>query len=542
MNRNSNRTSLQMTRREALAAAMLPFLGLGDSLNAGSGEVRRRYHVSLSPDGIEADPDLLGVVRESGVSDVWTTGFLYGHWYYTPERIQGNLDRIRRAGMAAHVINVPLGHPGDSMGSAKASMPLIPPSHWRPGTGVDGRTRWGTSLHAPATEENAAAVRRLEQMGVDRVFLDDDFRIAASPGTIGGCFCAEHIEEFRRLNGYGQGVREELIQFVRDRELTPLVRTWVDFWTDHLGACFRAQQAAAPRVRLGIMVMYFGAEKAGIRLSEYSQVPFRVGEFMFSDAVFRPVKGKTDELFSVLFHRRFATPELAFSETTAFPADELSASNMAAKLATSTISDVRNTMFMSGIMPFPRSHWATLAPVMKKHAAIHRELAGHKPQGPFKHFWGEHSRYVGDDRPYSLFLATGIPFEVTSEPARDGWTFLSDADSRGLDEGQIHSPGTAFISRLKASGARRLTESMADLFGLKAELLPRLRQFPVVLGEKPVVCVWYPTARASLLWNLSEQRQAFTIEYAGKFRNVEIGPLDVELVRDLGPSTSKHGI
>ena len=527
-----------MTRREALVAATLPLLGLGATLNAGSREVRRRYHVCLSPDAIEPDPGLLGVVHKSGVSDVWTAGFLYGHWYYTPERIQASLERIRRAGMAAHVVNVPLGHPGDSLGAPSASMPLLPPAHWRPGTRIDGRTRWGTSLHPPATEENAAAVRRLEQMGVDRVFLDDDFRIAESPGTIGGCFCAEHLEEFRKLHGYGQDMREGLIQSIKGRQLTPVVRNWVDFWCDHLGACFHAQQSAAPHLQLGIMVMYLGAEKAGIRLADYSQVPLRVGELMFSDAQFRPVKGKTDELFSVLFHRRFVSPELAFSETTAFPADKLSASNMPAKLATSTIADVRNTMFMSGITPFPRSHWATLAPAMKKHAAIHRQLAGHKPYGPFKHFWGEHSRYVGDDHPYSLFLATGVPFEVTSEPSSDGWTFLSDADAGGLDGARIPSPGTVFVSRLKAAGARQVTESMDDLFKLKAEILPKLRQFPIVLDEKPVVCAWYPTARLALLWNLSEQREAFTLECAGKRRHVKVGPLDVELVRNLGPSPS----
>jgi hypothetical protein len=507
-------------------------------LNAGPGEVRRRYHVCLSPDAIEPDPDLLRVVHKSGVSDVWTTGFLYGHWYYTPERIQANLERIRRAGMAAHVANVPLGHPGDSLRAPSASMPLIPPAHWRPETRIDGRTRWGTSLHPPATEENAAALRRLEQMGVDRVFLDDDFRIAESPGTIGGCFCADHLEEFRKLYGYGQGAREDLIPAVEQRKLTPVVRNWVDFWCDHLGACFRAQQSAAPHIQLGIMVMYLGAEKAGIRLADYSQTPLRVGELMFSDSQFRPVKGKTDELFSVLFHRRFVGPELAHSETTAFPADKLSAANMAAKLATSTIADVRNTMFMSGITPFPRSHWATLAPAMKKHAAIHRQLAGHKPCGPFKHFWGEHSRYVGDDRPYSLFLAAGVPFEVTSEPASEGWTFLSNADAVALDGAQIPSPGTVFLSRSKAAGARQLNESLPDLFRLKAELLPRLRQFPVVREEKPVVCAWYPTARSALLWNLSEQREAFTLEYAGRRRHVEVGPLDVKLVRDLPPSAS----
>ena len=62
-------------------------------------------------------------------------------------------------------------------------------------------------------------------------------------------------------------------------------------------------------------------------------------------------------------------------------------------------------------------------------------------------------------------------------------------------ERKFSSPGTVFLSRLKAAGARQLDESMADLFRLKAELLPKLRQFPVVLEEKPVVCAWYPTAR-----------------------------------------------
>jgi len=58
-----------MTRRDALAAAALPLLGLGGSLNASSLEVRRRYHVCLTSDAIEPDPDLLGLVDQSGVSD-----------------------------------------------------------------------------------------------------------------------------------------------------------------------------------------------------------------------------------------------------------------------------------------------------------------------------------------------------------------------------------------------------------------------------------------------------------------------------------------
>ena len=55
------------------------------------------------------------------------------------------------------------------------------------------------------------------------------------------------------------------------------------FTCDQLTACFKAQQAAAPAVQLGNMIMYLGAEKAGIRLSDYAEVPFRVGELMFDD-------------------------------------------------------------------------------------------------------------------------------------------------------------------------------------------------------------------------------------------------------------------
>ncbi len=223
------------------------------------------------------------------------------------------------------------------------------------------------------------------------------------------------------------------------------MRAWVEFTCDQLTACFRAQQKAAPHVQLGTMVMYFGAEKAGIRLADYRDVPLRVGELMFDDDEFGRLKGKTDELFSALFHRRFVRPELAYSETTAYPANRLSARNMAAKLAVSTISDVRNTMYMSGLTAFPREHWQTLGPAMKRHAKLHAKLAGHAPRGPLKHFWGEASRYVGDDNPYSLFLALGVPFEVTGEPAADGFTFLSDADARAVE--RLGPAGTRFVAR-----------------------------------------------------------------------------------------------
>ena len=72
---------------------------------------------------------------------------------------------------------------------------------------------------------------------------------------------------------------------------------------------------------------------------------------------------------------------------------------------------------------FPKDHWPPLAPAIQHHAKLHPVIAGHAPRGPLKHFWGEASRYVGDDNPYSLFLALGIPFEVTQR-AGQRWFHL----------------------------------------------------------------------------------------------------------------------
>jgi hypothetical protein len=372
-------------------------------------------------------------------------------------------------------------------------------------------------------------VRALQQVGVKDVFVDDDFRLARGPGVIGGCFCDDHRQEFCAKHGYGDAQWSELLDAVRTRSLTGVLRNWVEFTCDQLTGCFQVQQAAAPDITLGNMIMYLGSEKAGIRLSDYADVPFRVGELMFDDTSFAPAKGKTNELFSALFHRRYAKPELAFSETTAYPADRLSARNMAAKLTVSTIADVRNTMYMSGLTPFPLSHWDTLAPAMKREAEAHSVLAGHTPRGPFKHFWGEHSRMVGDDNPFSLFLAAGVPFEVTDTPATDGWTFLSDDDARA----GLKSPGTMFVARpgMSPDGAiRAVPEALPDLFALKHAVVPTLKGVPYVEEDKPVVCAWYPSANRVLLWNLAETSESFTVVMNEKRRPVEIAGLESTLI------------
>ncbi len=482
---------------------------------------KRIYHLSVGCETLEKYPDLLENVIAAGVSELWLTGFWAGNWHADPDRLKKWCERLGKRGLAAHALNVPLGHPDG--GNPKW------PRYIRP----DGSACTGTVLHPPATEENCTAMRQLQAVGIDRVFLDDDFRLASSPGAIGGCCCPEHKREFLDRSGLRtDSAWNDLLDAIKHRRLTPAVRLWVDFTCDQLTACFRAQQKAAPNIQLGIMVMYFGSEKAGIRLREYNDVPFRVGEFMFSDPFFNPTKGKTDELYGVLFHRRFVRPELAYSETTAFPDNSLSLPNKLAKLATSTIADVRNTMFMCD---FPSGDWPTLAPAMKHHAQVHSVIAGHKPAGPLKHYWGEAARYVGDDNPNSLWLALGIPFSVTDSLANDGYTFLAEADAEVIDS--LPAAATSLLARPQAglsSKVRALAESWPELLAWKRTILPQLGKVPYVEGDMPVVCAWYPTARAVVLWNLGEQRQDFRLRYGDTQRTISVNGLDVALLESIG--------
>ncbi len=528
---------MQWTRRAALKTIGLAggaCLFQPAALLADNRAAARQFHVCLSTEAIQRDPELLPAVRRAGVGAVWLAGFCYGHWPYDIPSLRVARALVERQGMAARVINLPLGHPGDALGASDGQFPLTPPRHWHLGWRADGSRYAGTSLHEPATAENVKAVQGLRRAGFRGIFLDDDFRLARGPGEIGGCFCAEHRSRFLQSHGYGNGQWQALLQQVRQREFTPLLRAWVDFTGEELSAAFRAQRQAAGNGNLGIMAMYLGAEKAGIRLEEYADDPFRVGEMMFDDASFGPVKNKMDELFSGLMHRRFCRPELAFSETTAYPADRLSARNLAAKLVFSTIADVRHTMFMSGLTPFPRAHWDTLGPAMRAQAALHRALAGHRLAGPLKHYWGEASRYAGDDQPFSLFLASGIPFEVTDAPARDGWTFLSDADARQVAAGRLESRGARFLCR--AGGAprpdkmRALEESLPAIMAFKAALTPQLKRVPYVAQSDPAVCAWYPGARAVLLWNPKAEKSHFTLRLGKRSLEFPMEALEAKLV------------
>ncbi len=534
----NRREFLQKSAMGLLTGTLFPLSNCSES-NLPNFSSIRRYHISLSTSGLEKYPDIPAIIAKAGVTDIWLASFLYGRWYADPQKLKIVSKKLREQyGFNTHIINVPLGHPGNALGGDEEDLLTKPPGHWKNACTIDGKLYSGTSIHSPAVKENINALLRLQQNGFISVFLDDDFRIARYPCIIGGCFCENCRYDFLKQYGYSSSQWDLLIDSVNKRRVSDVLRSWIDFWDNRLYSMFLAMQKAAPKISLGIMVMYLGSEKAGIALDRFKNVPFRVGELMFSDKSFTPIKGKTDELFSSLFHRRFANPDLAYSETTAFPNDALSGKNIAAKLTISLLSDVRNTMFMSGLLPFPENRWPYIAPAMKKNAELHDIIAGHVPKGPFKHYYGWESRLVGNDKPFSLFLACGIPFEVVDSLPNTGWVFLSDEDAGAVEENRLKPLGATLVSRAGNGTTNRhiitINETLKDLFALKKKIIPRLIDTPYIAGDKAVVFAWYPDIKAGLLWNVNNYKESFTVMKNDKVvRIITIKSLDVELIRDI---------
>ncbi len=500
----------------------------------GTNNQVRRFHISMQAEAWERNPELIDIMKEAGVTDVWMASYLQGKWYHTPKELKKSADFLKSKGFNAHVLTVPLGHPGNAIDPSDNSWSEKKES-WKNACDYDGSLYSGTSIHPSIVEDNIEAHKQLADEGFDVLFLDDDFRLGKFPGKIGGCFCDDCKKEFLEKYDYNSNDWKVLIESVEKRNPTKVLRSWIENICDTEYNMFAALQKATPQMQVGIMVMYFGAEKSGIALDKYRDVPFRVGEMMFGDNDFGRVKGKTDELFSALFHMRFIKPELAYSESTTYPEDALSAKNMAAKLTVSLFADVRNTMFMSGLQPFPIEYWKTLAPAMKKSARLHEEIAGLKPRGPFKHFWGWDSRLVGKDRPFSMFLASGIPFEVIDELTTDGWVFLSNEDARAVVEGREVAKSNNLLVRKNAgiNGANfiELDETLEDIFAFKKSITPSLKNIPFVEGEVPVVFSWYPTVQKALLWNVNEEKKSYNIVRNGEIiQSVTIEGLDVALV------------
>jgi hypothetical protein len=145
---------------------------------------------------------------------------------------------------------------------------------------------------------------------------------------------------------------------------------------------------------------------------------------------------------------------------------------------------------------------------------------------------------VGEDKPFSLFLASGIPFEVIDELTDEGWIFLSNEDARSVVEGRVMPKNNNLVVRKEANvkddSFIYLRETMEGVFTFKESIISSLKNIPYVAGNTPVIFSWFPSADRGILWNVNEEEQKFNIVINDKIiKTVTLDGLDVALVAGL---------
>jgi len=183
-----------------------------------------------------------------------------------------------------------------------------------------------------------------KQLGIDKFFWDDDLRQGNHQGDIQGCFCDDCLAEF--ADTYKEVIPGD---FSRDTlrpvllwhpgPLTPeqqaLRESWVRFQCHRITGFMTG--TAVDGVRSGIMVMHNGDIRHGIDIPAIRRaVPdclFRVGEYMFDDALFEVPENQRSLTGSVLKHMALmGDPANIFSESTVFPHGALTPENLRQKI------------------------------------------------------------------------------------------------------------------------------------------------------------------------------------------------------------------
>jgi hypothetical protein len=481
--------------------------------------------------------DLGRMLVDNGIEKVWLAGWFYGQWSYDKDKLLEARSFAEKAGLKTALVNVPIGHPGNSLGEVEKLVPLTIPPHWRYRLNVDGKeVRHCGCLNDASWNDNLASLREVHQMGFREVFMDDDLRLSVGPGVIGGCFCPDCITRFKAATCSSDADVDEIRRQVRTRVRGDLLVRWLKFHGGRLTAFVNACNAIAPDLAVGIMVMFMGHEQAGIELEALGNRLFRVGEGQFDDRSFGSLAGKMTSFSSSMFHMGYANPRLAYSESTAFPPTGLSAENLGRKIAVPLMAGVPNVMFMSGIRMYPRAYWPTL----KRHIASARQIAARlpaeRPTGVLKQWFGPGVRSVAGGWPLVECLALGLPVTAVRNVTPGGAYLIQAEDIPFLPEAVLSDADTTIVTTGTARPAEarcRWIDAGRDSssrWEARDAILHDQKDAPHVTGTVPVAVRWYRGAGTLLLWNVNETEQTFNLVFGGRSKGVKVGPGDLSLV------------
>lgn len=310
--------------------------------------------------------EILSAIYRAGVRRMELMGYFYGHMEADAETMLKARTRLMEAGFSVGAINLPVGHPGNSLNPDDPDLELALPGHWQYRQDEDGREVYYCGcVNEALVRDNRQAMRDLAQMGFERVFFDDDLRMGNAGQAIEGCFCPHCLREFSEHLGENIS-RMQLKACIHQSDAfkNPLVQAWMDYNCQKIVDFLSKMRT--PGIDLGIMVMYKGDRRHGLDIPAMLKVVpdlmIRVGEGHFCDADFERSGGKEEIAQSIALHSGLVErKDLLYSESTIFPARALSKENWIERMRLEIDCGLRHLFLMSGTWLIEQDYWQALS-------------------------------------------------------------------------------------------------------------------------------------------------------------------------------------
>lgn len=324
-----------------------------------------RFHYFADVQRCLTDPvyqALLGDIQAAGVDNLWLFYYSSGRTIATPQQMAAAKAYLEGRGFTVGALLCAVGHPGQALDPDQPADANALPPHWQYRIGRDGQPVLHCGcIDEPLTADCLAALRTLQELGFDRVFFDDDLRTGHFSPRTEGCFCPACRAAFAAEVGQRYTVAQLDAALDVDADLTT---AWQRFQCGRVARF--VDRVTATGLKVGIMLMPMGDGRHGLDAAALTAAHpalwVRVGEYHYSDETFAGEEDRRELQSYIRKHLALlARPENAFSETTAYPADALSADNLLEKLRIEIDEGLTNIFLMSGTQPMPRAHFRRLA-------------------------------------------------------------------------------------------------------------------------------------------------------------------------------------
>ena len=317
-------------------------------------------------------------LKNAGVETVWLFGYFYGQWESSVEKLYKAKKILEDDGFEVCAINIPFGHGGNALDPSNPSISLDIGIGWQNRTDANGNSLINTVCCANEQflHDSVDVVKSLKEIGITKIFYDDDMRLGGWGTDLQGCFCEHCLERFN----YKHGVNADRRQIITNPSLE---EPWKAFQCASILNFVKT--VSLDDITTGVMVMHNGDRQHGIDIPLIKQnipsILFRVGEGHFDNESFAHPLAEKAIVSSIHTHMRLVeNDELCYSESTVYPKKALSPENLIKKIKLEISCGLKNIYLMSGTWYLTPEYWEALANARSE--LLELDASVHEPKHP----------------------------------------------------------------------------------------------------------------------------------------------------------------